>query len=66
MAQVIGQTIEKINNLEKVKVASIFRNGTFLFPSESLILKASDKVLLLGSSFDVEKAAERFGRMEIT
>lgn len=65
-AQIIGQTIEAINNIEKVKVASVFRNGTFIFPSESLILKGNDKVLLLGSSFDVEKAAERFGRMEIT
>ena len=64
--QVIGQTIEAINNLEKVKVASVLRNGTFIFPSDSLILKSNDKVLLLGSSLDVEKAAEKFGRMEIT
>jgi trk system potassium uptake protein TrkA len=63
---VIGQTIDKLDNSGKVKVASVFRNDTFVFPSESLVFKASDKVLLLGSSQDVEKAAEKFGRMEIT
>jgi len=63
---VIGQTIDRIDNLEKVKVASILRNGTFIFPSESLVFKACDRVILLGSSQDVEKAAEKFGKMEIT
>ncbi|MBE3116262.1 TrkA family potassium uptake protein [Candidatus Bathyarchaeota archaeon] len=63
---VIGQTIDKLDNSGKVKLASVFRNDTFVFPSESLVFKASDKVLLLGSAQDVEKAAEKFGRMEIT
>ena len=63
---VIGQTIDRLDNSGKVKVASVFRNGTFVFPSDSLVFKASDKVLLLGLSQDVEKAAEKFGRMEIS
>jgi len=64
--QVVGKTIEMINHSGKVQVASVLRNGTYIFPSESLIFRGNDKVLLLGSSMDVGKAAEKFGRVEIT
>ncbi len=64
--QVVGKNIEMINHSGNVQVASVLRNGTYIFPSESLIFRGNDKVLLLGSSMDVEKAAEKFGRVEIT
>lgn len=64
--QVVGKTIEMMNNSGKVQVASVLRNGTYVFPSDSLTFRGNDRVLLLGSSIDVEKAAEKFGRVEIT
>jgi len=63
---VIGQTIEKCDLPHKCKIASVFRNGTFIFPSESFVFKGDDKVLILGSSESVEKAAEKLRNVEIT
>jgi trk system potassium uptake protein TrkA len=63
---VIGKTRDKLDVSEKLRIASVFRNGSFIFPSESFVFKGGDKVLLLGSSDSVEKAAEKLREAEIT
>jgi len=63
---VIGKTRDKLDVSEKLRIASVFRNGTFIFPSESFVFKGGDRVLLLGSSDSVEKAAEKLREAEIT
>jgi trk system potassium uptake protein TrkA len=63
---VIGETRDKLDLAEKLSIASVFRNGTFVFPSESFVFKGGDRVLLLGSSDTVEKAAEKLREAEIT
>lgn len=63
---VIGKTRDNLDVSEKLRIASVFRNGTFVFPSESFVFKGGDRVLLLGSSDSVEKAAEKLREAEIT
>ena len=63
---VIGKTRNQLDESEKLRIASVFRNGTFVFPSESFVFKGGDRVLLLGSSDSVEKAAEKLREAEIT
>jgi len=63
---VIGKNRDRLDDPEKLRIASIFRNGAFVFPSESFIFKGGDKVLLLGESETVEKAAEKLREAEIT
>lgn len=63
---VIGKTRDNLDVSEKLRIASVFRNGTFVFPSESFVFKGGDKVLLLGSSDSVEKATEKLREAEIT
>ena len=63
---VIGKTMDRLDVPEKLRIASVFRNGTFIFPSESFVFKGGDKVLLLGSSEAVEKTAEKLRENEIT
>ncbi len=63
---VIGKNRDRLDEPEKLRIASIFRNGAFVFPSESFIFKGGDGVLLLGESETVEKAAEKLREAEIT
>lgn len=65
-AVVIGKTGDQLNGSEKLRIASVFRNGSFVLPSESFVFKGGDRVLLLGSSDSVEKAAEKLRASEIT
>jgi len=62
----IGKNRIQFDKPEKLSIASIFRNGTFVFPAESFIFKGGDRVLLLGESETVEKAAEKLREAEIT
>jgi trk system potassium uptake protein TrkA len=63
---VIGKNRDSLDEPEKLRIASIFRNGAFVFPSESFVFKGGDRVLLLGESETVEKAAEKLREAEIT
>lgn len=63
---VIGKNRIRFDEPEKLRIASIFRNGAFVFPAESFIFKGGDRVLLLGESETVEKAAEKLREAEIT
>jgi len=63
---VIGKTRDRLDVSEKLSIASVFRNDGFVFPSESFVFKGGDRVLLLGSSDTVEKAAEKLREVEIT
>ena len=62
----IGKNRDRFDEPEKLRIASIFRNGDFVFPAESFIFKGGDRVLLLGESETVEKAAEKLREAEIT
>jgi len=62
----IGKNRDRFDEPEKLRIASIFRNGDFVFPEESFIFKGGDRVLLLGESEKVEKAAEKLREAEIT
>jgi trk system potassium uptake protein len=63
---VIGKNRDKLDEPEKLMIASIFRNTAFVFPSESFVFKGGDRVLLLGESETVEKTAEKLREAEIT
>ena len=63
---VIGKTRDSLDVAEKLRIASAFRNGTFVFPLESFVFKGGDRVLLLGSSDAVERAAEKLREIEVT
>jgi Trk K+ transport system NAD-binding subunit len=62
----IGKNRSRFDEPEKLRIANIFRNGDFVFPEESFIFKGGDRVLLLGESETVEKAAEKLREAEIT
>ena len=63
---IIGKTIERIDLSEKCRVATVFRNGSFEFPTRSFVLKGGDRVLVLGTVEDVEEAAGKLTGIEIT
>ena len=63
---VIGKTRDRLDVSEKLRIVSVFRNDGFVFPLESFVFKGGDRVLLLGSSDCVEKAAEKLREVEIT
>jgi trk system potassium uptake protein TrkA len=63
---IIGQTVEKLDLSEKLKIATVFRNGSFLFPSEPFMFKGGDKLFVMGSTEDVEKTVEKLRRVEMT
>jgi len=63
---VIGKTVERMHLSDKCRAATIFRNGGFEFPTRSFILKGGDRVLVLGTVKDVEKATEKLTGVEIT
>ncbi|HEX9262380.1 MAG TPA: TrkA C-terminal domain-containing protein, partial [Candidatus Bathyarchaeia archaeon] len=61
-----GKTIDQINLSEKCEISIVFRNGSFVFPNETYMLKGGDKALVLGSSENVEKIVEKLRNVEIT
>ena len=63
---VIGKNRDRLDEPEKLRIASIFRNGAFVFPAETFVFKGGDRVLLLGESETVEKTAEKLREAEIT
>ena len=63
---IIGQTLDKLDLSEKCKIASVFRNGSFVFPSEEFMFKGGDKLFVMGSIENVEKAVEKLRNVEIT
>ena len=63
---IIGKTIDQINLSEKCEISSVFRNGSFVFPTQTFMLKGGDKALILGSSENVEKIVEKLRNVEIT
>jgi len=63
---VIGKTIDQLNLSENCKVAIVFRNGTFIFSTESFMFKGEDRALVMGSSENVERIVEKLRNVEIT
>jgi len=63
---VIGKTIDQLNLSENCKVAIVFRNDTFIFPTESFMFKGEDRALVMGSSENVERIVEKLRNVEIT
>ena len=62
---IIGKSIKETDLSENCKITSIIHNGTFEFPSESLVFKGGDRVLLMGLTDSVEKAVEKLRNVEI-
>ena len=63
---IIGKTMNQLNHSEKCEVAIVFRNGSFVFPTESFMFKGGDKALLLGAAEQVEKNVDKLRNVEIT
>ena len=63
---IIGKTLDQLNLQERCVVTTVFRNGTFAFPTESFMFKGGDKALVMGSSENVEKIVEKLRNVEIT
>src|SRR3989337_1015340 len=63
---IIGKTMDQLNLSEKCEVAIVFRNGSFVFPTESFMFKGGDKALLLGAAEQVEKNVDKLRNVEIT
>ena len=63
---IIGKTMDQLNLSEKCEVAIVFRNGSFVFPTESFMFKGADKAFVMGSSENVEKTVEKLRNVEIT
>jgi trk system potassium uptake protein TrkA len=63
---IVGKSVDQVGSSDNCKITNVLRNGTFVFPTESFVLKGGDKVLLLGSFELVEKAAEKLRTIEIT
>jgi len=63
---IIGKTVNQLDISENFKIVSVFRNSTFVFPTDSFMFKGGDKVLLVGLSEPVDKTAEKLRNVEIT
>jgi len=63
---IIGKTLDQLNLQERCVVTTVFRNGTFVFPTESFMFKGGDRALVMGSSENVEKIVEKLRNVEIT
>jgi trk/ktr system potassium uptake protein len=63
---VIGKTVESLDFSERCRITTIFRNGSFVFPSDSFVLKGGDRVIISGEIEDVEKAVEKLANVEVT
>jgi Trk K+ transport system NAD-binding subunit len=63
---IIGKTVESIGFSERCRIATVFRNGSFEFPTRSFIIKGGDRALILGTVKGVEKATEKLTSVEIT
>jgi len=63
---IIGKTLDQLNLQERCVVTTVFRNGTFVFPTESFMFKGGDRALVMGASENVEKIVEKLRNVEIT
>jgi len=63
---IIGKTLGKIDFSENCRIATVFRNGGFEFPAQSFMFKGGDRVLVLGTIEDVEKATKKLIDVEVT
>ena len=63
---IIGKTLDQLNLQERCVVTTVFRNGTFVFPTESFMFKGGDRALVMGSSENVENIVEKLRNVEIT
>ena len=62
----IGKNLEQTGISEECQVTNILRNGSFLTPDASFILKSGDKVVVTGALDNVEKLVEKLRNVEIT
>jgi trk system potassium uptake protein TrkA len=62
---VIGKNVDQAGIPENSKISSVLRNGGILFPTESLVFKGGDRVLVLGLAEQVEKAVDKLRNVEI-
>jgi len=62
----IGKKVDQVAISANREVANVLRNGSFLFPDEAFVFKSGDKVVVTGSSENVEKTAEKLRSIEIT
>jgi len=63
---IIGKTLDKLELSENCRIATVFRNGGFEFPTQSFIFKGGDRVFVSGSIKDVEKATQKLINVEVT
>ena len=63
---VIGKTIENLDFSESIRVTTVFRNGSFEFPTNSFIFKGGDRLIISGEIEDVEKAVTKLTNVEVT
>jgi trk system potassium uptake protein TrkA len=62
---VIGKNVDQAGIPDNSKISSVLRNGGILFPTESLVFKGGDRVLVLGLAEQVEKAVDKLRNVEI-
>jgi trk system potassium uptake protein TrkA len=63
---VIGKTVEQLDLPENVRIATVFRNSSYEFPTPNFMLKGGDRVLLMGSKEETVKSAEKLRQVEVT
>jgi len=63
---IIGKTMKELELSENCRIGSVLRNNSFEFPTESFMSKGEDRVLLVGMSQFVDKAAEKLVNVELT
>ena len=63
---VIGKNLEEVGISDGCRISIVLRNGSVVFPTETLVFKGGDKVLTLGLTEQVEKTVEKLRSIEIT
>lgn len=63
---IIGKALESLNLSDKCRIATVFRNGGYEFPTQSFMFKGGDRVFVSGSIEDVEKGTQKMLAVEVT
>jgi Trk K+ transport system NAD-binding subunit len=63
---IIGKTLDKLELSENCRIATVFRNGGFEFPTQSFMFKGGDRVVVAGAIKDAEKATQKLTNVEVT